>query len=286
MPSRKIEKPSIVAAVRAVGGVARVRDLVDRGHRRAALVHAIRSGTLIRVRNGWVALPDADPELRAAARYGVVLSCLTQARRLGLWVHEQKPGLHVAATPGSAGGKPESMRVHWATPLIPRAPGVLADPIENVLSIVAECEPFEQALATWESALNKGLVQREALQALPLRSNALRVLADATPFADAGLETYLGVRLRWLRSPLRFQTWIAGHRVDALLGDRLALQIDGAHHVGPQRSEDIRHDAALKLMGYHVIRVSYHQMMDEWPMVQDLIMRAVAQGLHIARRRA
>lgn len=38
-------------------------------------------------------------------------------------------------------------------------------------------------------------------------------------------------------------------------------------------------------MGYHVVRISYHQMMHEWPLVQDLIMRAVAQGLHLASRR-
>lgn len=81
--------------------------------------------------------------------------------------------------------------------------------------------------------------------------------------------------------PIRAQTWIAGHRVDALIGDRLVLQIDGVSHV-EQRSEDIRHDAELRLMGYHVIRVSYTQMMFEWAMVQDLIMRAVAQGLHLA----
>ena len=260
-----------------------VRALIDRGYRRAQLEQAVRSGRLIRVRNGWVATPDADAMLVFAARHGVVLSCVTQSRRLGLWVHA-RDGLHAAASPAGAGGKPDSIRVHWAKPLIPRPPGTLADSIENVLALVAECEPFERALATWESALNKGLVERETLQNLPLRAAARRLLHEASPFSDAGLETYLRVRLRWLRLPLRFQTWIAGHRVDALVGDRLVLQIDGAHHVGAQRSEDIRHDAALKLMGFHVIRVSYHQMMDEWPMVQDLIMRAVAQGLHRVRR--
>lgn len=272
----------IVEAVRRVHGVARVRDLTDRGVRRSTLDAAIRGGGLVRVRNGWVAVPDADPAFVAAARHGVVLSCITQARRLGVWVHAEAPGVHVAATPGSAGGKPDGIRVHWAKPLVPRQPGVLVDPIENVLALVAECEPFEQALATWESALNKGLVTRELLQNLPLRARARGLLEHASPFADAGLETYLRLRLRWLRVPIRVQTWIAGHRVDALLGDRLVLQIDGAHHVGAQRSEDIRHDAALKLMGFHVIRIGYRQMIDEWPMVQDLIMRALAQGLHRA----
>jgi hypothetical protein len=34
------------------------------------------------------------------------------------------------------------------------------------------------------------------------------------------------------------------------------------------------------LLGFHVIRVSYAQVVDEWPTVQDAIMRAVAQGVH------
>src|SRR5690606_34658000 len=68
------------------------------------------------------------------------------------------------------------------------------------------------------------------------------------PFADAGTETYLRSRLRWLKLRILIQIWVAGHRVDALIGDRLVLQIDGKHHVGAQRSEDIRHDAELRLM--------------------------------------
>jgi very-short-patch-repair endonuclease len=67
------------------------------------------------------------------------------------------------------------------------------------------------------------------------------------------------------------------------IGERLILQIDGGTHVGAQREQDVRHDADLLLMGYHVIRVGYAQMINDWPGVQDLIMRAVAQRLHLAR---
>lgn len=35
-------------------------------------------------------------------------------------------------------------------------------------------------------------------------------------------------------------------------------------------------------MEYHVIRVGYRQVMDRWHVVQDMIMRSVAQGLHRA----
>ena len=243
----------------------------------------MNAGALVPVRRGWVAVPDADPMLVEAARFGVVLSCITQAKRLGLWVHEADAAVHVAAAPSGRGGHPDVFHVHWAKPVVPRHPDVLVDPIENVLALVADCEPFERALATWDAALNQGLASRSGLARLPMKTVARRLLAEATPFADSGLESYLRPRLRWLRLPLRFQIWIAGHRVDTLIGDRLILQIDGATHTGAQRDEDIRHDAELMLMGYYVIRVGYHQVMDEWHVVQDLIMRAVAQGLHLGR---
>lgn len=264
------------------GGVVRVARLSAAGIGRRAIDAATRSGRLIRVRRGWVATRNADPVLVAAARAGVVITCISQAARLGVWVHDAGETFHVAADPKSAGYKPEAACVHWFAPVVPRDPDALVDPIANVLAAVAACEPFEQALATWESALNKGLVTLEELAGYAWKPAARRILAEATPFSDAGLETYLRPRLRWLRLPIRIQTWIAGHRIDALIGDRLVVQVDGAHHVGAQRSEDIRHDAELRLMGYHVIRVSYEQMMFGWPAVQDLIMRAVAQGLHRA----
>lgn len=275
----------LLAAVDEVKGVARTQMLRERGVSRYDLETAIGEGHITRVRVGWVAKPGADPMLVAAARRGVVLTCVTQARRLGIWVHDTHPTPHVAANPGTRGDRSGQARVHWAVPIVARHPDALEDPIENVLAVIATCEPFEQALAAWDSALNKQLVDRDSLARLPLGPAARRVLADAWQFSDAGLETYLRSRLRWLRLALYFQAWIAGHRVDALIGERLIVQTDGGTHVGAQRSDDIAHDARLKLMGYHVIRVSYRQVMYEWPDVQDQIMRAVAQGLHLAPRR-
>jgi len=270
---------------RALGGVARVLTLQKQHVSRHDIGLALGVGLLQRVRRGWVAEPAADRMLVDAARHGAVLSCVTQAKRRGLWVHEEEPGLHWGVTPGASGGQPEHVHVHWARPLVPRHPDDLEDPVENVLALIADCEPHERALATWESALSKGLVTREMLERLPLKRVARELLAEAIPFADSGLETYLRMRLAWLGLPLTFQTWIAGHRVDLLIGDRLVVQIDGATHTGAQRSEDIRHDAELRLMGYHVIRVGYRQVMEQWYVVQDLIMRAVAQGLHRRSRR-
>lgn len=270
----------LVARIADLGGVVRSTRVMGMGFSRADVDAACRSGAVIRPRRGWLANTDADTPLLNAARFGVVLTCRTQASRLGLWLHDSHGAPHVAVSANAASRRGIPARLHWGTPPIPRHPDSLVDPVENVLALIAECEPFEQALATWESALNASLVTIESLRRFSWKPKARRLLSVAKPFADAGLETYLRTRLRWLRVPIRVQIWLSGHRVDALIGQRLVVQIDGAHHTGAQRSEDIRHDAILMLQGYHVIRVSYPQVMFEWPVVQDLIMRAIAQGLH------
>ncbi|MDR7183713.1 very-short-patch-repair endonuclease [Microbacterium trichothecenolyticum] len=267
-----------VEILRSLGGIARTRTLETHGiseHTRSRLV---ADGVLERVGRSWLAPPGTDPELCAAAEAGAVLTCITAARRLGLWqVAELMPHLAVPA-----GGRRRIARahLHWAGPAVPRHPDTLIDPIENVLVLVAQCRPHEEALAIWESALRRGGVAKQALERLALPPAARRLCAEASAWSDSGLESPVIPRLRWLRLPIRQQIWIAGHRVDFLIGDRLVLQVDGGTHVGPQREEDIRHDAELALLGYHVIRVGRGQVVNRWHEVQDLIMRAVAQGLH------
>jgi very-short-patch-repair endonuclease len=272
----------VVALVRNAGGIVRSADLVRRGVPKRAIADAVAGGALIRTRRFWVATPDVDPMLFAAARSGVVLTCVTEAERQGLWVLERRI-THVGA-PSHAGCIEElDAVIHWDAPLIARHPAQLVDPIENVLAIVARCQPFEAALAIWESALRKGLADRAELERFDLSARARELLATASPFSDSGLETFVPPRLRWLRVRIIPQAWLLDRPVDFLIGDRLVLQIDGGHHVGAQREADIAHDARLMLQGYHVIRVGYRQVVSDWPTVQDLIARAVAQGLHTAR---
>lgn len=267
-----------IEVVRRLGGVARTRTLAAAGVSKHVRARLVATGGLRRVGRSWVALADADRELVSAAAAGVVLTCVTQARRLGLWVLADDRA-HVAP-PASAHVRTSFARVHWSTPLVPRHPDALVDPIENVLGIVAGCRPFEEALAVWESALRVGLVSLDAMRRLPLGPAGRAVCAAADVWSDSGLETFVVPRLRWLGLRLLRQAWIAGHRVDVLIGDRLVLQIDGSTHAGAQRDEDNRHDAELALLGYHVIRVGYRQVVERWAEVQDLIMRAVGQGLH------
>jgi very-short-patch-repair endonuclease len=276
--ARAMERLRVAVVER--GGVARVSTLRGLGHSRHSIALALERGMLARVRRDWVALPSADAELMAAARWGVVLTCVTLARRLGLWVLEEDR-CHVAAAPHATGRKPRLATVHWSQPVVPRNPDALVDSLENALILIAQCQPRESALATWESALGQGMVSLEELKRLPLTGSAAALLALAQPFRDSGLESIFLNRLRWLGVRLVPQAWIAGHRVDVLIGERLVVQIDGGHHVGRQRTSDIAHDAVLVTRGYHVIRFGYQQILEDWPFVQGVIMQAVAQGLHL-----
>lgn len=270
---------SVVAHLRSLDGVGLSTALFARGYSRHTIAKAVESGQVIRPRKGWVALREADPALVTAARRGVILTCITQAKRLGLWVLEESDP-HLAARSPNAHPKPGTGTIHWSAPVKPRAPGALVDSIENVIALVAQCRPQEEAKATIESALNKRLVDMQRLEALPYSAAVRDVLATVTPFSDSGLETYVKERLRWFQVSVKAQAWLHGHRVDFLIGKRLVLQIDGGHHVGPQRNTDNRHDAELMLRGYRVIRVSYRDVVYAWPETQDLIMSAIAQGVH------
>jgi hypothetical protein len=138
--------------VRRSAGVARTRTLVASGASKHHIAAAVADGALIRPARGWVATPDADAALVSAARHGVVLTCVTQAERLGLWVLDSSRP-HVAAAPHTH-VRPTAAHVHWATPMVPRHPDSLVDCVENVLALVARCRPREEALAIWESALH------------------------------------------------------------------------------------------------------------------------------------
>lgn len=282
-PRLSLRIDELVGHVRRRGGVVATAALQREAVSAGTIAAAVSAGSLVRLRRRWVAVADADPSLIAAARTGVTLTCSTAAVRHGLWVLSTD-GTHVAA-PAHAGriSVAPDTRVHRCRPLAPRHPEHLVDGVVNVLGVVSRCLPDEQALAIWNSALNKKLVTLDEMRRYPLTSRGLDLAERATPLADSGLETFLIERLRWLGVRLTPQFWILGHRVDLLIGERLVVQADGGHHVGVQREADMRHDALLTLNGYHVIRVGYHQLVNDWSAVQQAIVSAIAQGLHRAR---
>lgn len=268
----------LLARLRSSDGIMRSSSLAELGYSRYRLAPLLGRGELIRPQRGWIALPGTDPQLLHAAQNGVVLSCLTVADRHGLWVRHRGGPLHVAAPNPHAHLRVDGHVIHWARPVVRRAPHLLVDSLENALAYIVACQPREEAHAIWESALNKSLVTRESLLGLPLGGSARSLLLECTPFSDSGLESYVRRRVQALGLSIVAQAWLLGHKVDFLIDGWLVLQIDGATHTGEQRDEDNRHDALLRRNGYDVIRVSYRQVMFEWPWVQGQIMLAISQG--------
>ncbi|WP_291520305.1 type IV toxin-antitoxin system AbiEi family antitoxin domain-containing protein [Branchiibius sp. NY16-3462-2] len=266
--------------VRRSGGIVPTRTLTAAGFSEHQIRRAIQQRRIHRVRKGWVAVADVDRRIIRAVRAYGILTCVSEAARQGLWVFDETQ-LHIAAQ-GHRSTVPGCVS-HWSAPVLSRHPDAAVDSLENALVLVAQCQSHENALAAWEGAFRRKLLMPEAVARLALPPRARAVFDVAAQWADSGLETIAVDRLRWLKLRIVQQTWIAGHWVDLLIGDRLVLQIDGAHHDDPkQRQKDIAHDARLRLLGYTVIRVSYQQVMNDWPSVQHLIMQAVAQRLHVA----
>lgn len=265
------------------GGIVRTRALARLGYSEHRIRMAVAAGRLWRPHRGWVANPRADPELVLAVRNRVAISCVSQAKRLGLWIGVPPDRLHASVRRSGAKVTDSGITAHWAPGPIPRDPDTLVDPVENALFHIAGCLPQEEAVTVWESALNKELVTLAGMGRLPLAPRARAVLDQCTPFADSGLESIVRYRLRWLPVRIRTQVWLLDRPVDLLIGERLVVQIDGAHHTGLQRDADNLHDAKLALQGYRVIRLSYRQVMHLWKQAKDLIVGAIARGEHLAR---
>ncbi|TFD87136.1 DUF559 domain-containing protein [Cryobacterium lactosi] len=266
------------------GGIAHSEQAVRAGFTLHAIRHSIASGECARVRRNWLALPSAPADLRAAAALGGRVACLSVARRLELW--NLADGMNHVSVPRNAIVPASStLRVHWSAGPIPVARFVLVEPVVNALVHIAECQPFENALVVWDSALNKKLTNPAELARLHLRSAAARaVRAVSSGLADSGLETLPVSRLAASGIRVSQQVMLDGHRVDGLIGHRLVLQTDGFsfHSTAGQRRSDIAHDRRLVLLGYTVLRYDYRQILFDWPRVEAEILHAMAQGLHLA----
>lgn len=132
--------------IRRWNGVLPTTALIEAGWTYRQIRMLCAQGTLQRVRPGWVAAPEAATELVRAAKYGGFITCVTQARRLNLWVTDDDHLLHLGVAMN--GRKPcgDKLKLHWGAPLVERDPRALEDHLVNVLAAVADCLPKEDAL--------------------------------------------------------------------------------------------------------------------------------------------
>lgn len=277
----------LVDWISARSGLAHRSQVLAAGYSDHAMRSAVRCGELRRLPRGWLGAVRLDPDLEIAARLGGRLTCVTAAQRRGLWVPGREPGSnpHVRVPVSSSRHDATLAVLHWSAPLAPAARYELVDSLVNVLESVARCLPFEEARAVWESAIRHGDVAGPFLRRVPWRTTMAKSLAEmAGTGSDSGLETIFVDRLRPYGLAVRQQVWVDEHPLDALIGERLAVQLDGFEHHSEarRRRKDIRDDARLVLLGYTVLRFDYQQVMYDWAHVEASILGAVALGLHLA----
>ncbi|MDO5682542.1 MAG: DUF559 domain-containing protein [Propionibacteriaceae bacterium] len=138
-----------------------------------------------------------------------------------------------------------------------------------------------------ESLVHRGILRQAEVFAI-LQGVSARVDDVLTRMdrAESGTETLVRLRLRSKGIKVHPQVFIPTvGRVDFLIGVSLVLEVDSvAHHFDPADQEaDMVRDQKLVALGYRVIRISYSQIMFDWPAVESRIMRIVRAGLH--RRR-
>jgi very-short-patch-repair endonuclease len=283
---------NITYDINSLGGLAATHELLSRGWTGRALTRLVRTGDAIRVRQGWYALPTADPTMLSSWRVGGRMTCVSGARALKL-AAPSDPLLHVSIPAHHARlRKPDDHRnrlesdprvvVHWRSAT--SGSRYIVSPADCLIDL-ANCQPPEAVLAFADSALRSGLISSSAIARLAqmLASDARELLLHADRRSESFAESVLRARLILAKIPFGIQVGIDGKRVDFLIGQRLVIEVDGRefHSHAESFERDRVRDAELGVLGYRVQRYSYAMVMHRWPLVEAAVRAALARGDHL-----
>ena len=268
-----------------LGRMARTVELRRRGVSRAELSRAVRSGEVLRPRQGVYALPDSPESWIHAASHGGTIGCAQAAASHGLWVLRLPSANHIWM---GAAGTPRSTCdvcvLHWDEGRVRVGE---AAPVPNALLQVATCCGEETFFAALESALRQSLLSPSGLIWLRrhLPTSMRWLVAFARADADSGLESLIRLRLHRIGISVRTQVRVLGvGEVDFVIDDFLIVEAEGreGHAREKERSKDLRRDAAAAAAGYTTLRFTYELIIDDWHLVEAAIRCALARGTHLA----
>lgn len=268
-----------VEALRRLGGVGDRSALLNLTTRRR-LRTALGRGEVVRTGRGRYALPTAPAGLRAAGALAGVASHTSAAAIHGWELARAPERPHVTVPRGRkvSGARRAGVQLWWRPALdedqVVR--GVVTEPHRTVIDCARDL-PFPDALAVADSALRRGQVDPDRLEAMALRLTtagrraALRVVTSADPRAANPFESVLrAIALDVPGLDLEPQGLIdeRGFRVRPDLVDRkrrLVLEADSFQWHGSRRalSRDCERYNALVVLGWRVLRFSWEQVMLE-----------------------
>lgn len=274
--------------------LAATHELRRLGWTRHELVQGVSHGEILRVRQGWYALPATPTPALEAARVGGRLTCVSAARMLGL-AAPRTTALHVAVLPRASRLRDRrdhrirlrqsaAVVVHWRDDAVGSR---LVRPVIDSLLDMSYCQPAEMTVAAADSAIHAGILELDEwlLRTKALPAGLRSVVRQVDARSESIIESVTRVRLRALGLEPGIQVRIPGvGRVDLLLGRRLVIELDGmAFHSDRERFEaDRARDARASIRGYRVLRFSYRQVMTRWSQVRAAVLAAVARGDHLS----
>lgn len=259
-------------------------DLRAAGYSRRQIAHELTSGSLVRARND-VYVGASDPEaMKTAARAGGLVGCVSALELWDVFV-QARHGVHAhVRTNGTIRGPGDGTVRHWGRlmrAVHPRA--LVVEPLDALRQAVI-CQSPHAAIASVDSALNRGIVRQDELDelfaAIPARRRGIRPHIDGR--AEAGTETLVRLMVRALGGSVDLQVWIRGvGRVDMVVDGWLVIECDSrAYHSDWQTQlDDRRRDLALAALGYVRIRPAAEDILYR----PEVVVAAIAGMLRVGR---
>lgn len=270
-------------------GVATRQELLADGLTRRELVQAEQDGVFRRIDRSRFALPGAHPDVVKAAQCGGTLTCLSALRMHGIATLDDKT-LHIRQ------GRYARRTRRQAGASLCHLPGITAsgpvDSIADALRATLRNHDAETAVVALDSVLAGRILTRAELEPIVRHSGdaGARILSRADSRSESALESIVRFRLQSLGIKVQVQVRIPTiGRVDFLVGDCIIIEADGYAYHGVaenpgQFNEDRRRGRRGTVMGKHIIRLTWAQVLHDWDAVVADVLEIVRQDRH--RRRS
>ncbi|GAA4396233.1 hypothetical protein GCM10023147_30290 [Tsukamurella soli] len=259
------------------------RELLAAGYTDADIRTMSRRRRLTQLRRGWYSTGSADPAVAAAVRSGGVLACVSALGRRGIWVPPADGHSHVrASTYGRASSARSYCSAYGGLP----APTQAVDAVPEAVACAARCLPAEMFVAVCDSVLfrDPGLDVADLAGFIPGAPQRLRRLLDHVDRrAESGTESLVRYRLRRRGIAVRIQEDVPHvGRVDLLVGRCLVIECDSrTYHLGDAYYTDRARDRAALWQEYGTFRVTYEDVLFDWPAVEEQILDIVRSRRHL-----
>jgi very-short-patch-repair endonuclease len=286
----------IEGLVHSLGGMAHKRQLVARGARDRHLTLAVRSGEVIRVRNGWYSTFSESDERLRAVRVGGRLTGSSAVVAMGAWVLGDRP-LHVSVHGNAARLRdqynrherlnvtaPRGVVLHWDERDLRDRGSATSVGLMDALRRVVLDEAFEDAVAVLDWALHTGALDRIDFEGLILSlPEGFRGISGWVDDACESLpESLSRTRLRLAGRKVETQVRLGDlQRIDLVVDDIAAVEVDGDKFHRHRFEEDRSRDVDITLQHLHSLRPSARMVFYDW----DRFARAVDVAISLRRGR-